>query len=89
MLGAQPHLAGLRAGADRMDGGLACRGGTEAVDVRQVLPGECAAADRHARAVEIDRELAARLSVVTMGARFDQRSIGIDEELNPLNAADQ
>ena len=81
----RPHarqLAFARAAAHGVDRRLAQRVGRGAVDVREVLARERPAADRHARPVEVDRELAPGLAVVAVAAAVHQRAVRVHQQLD-------
>ena len=62
--------------------GIARSVGAEAVDVREVLPGQGTAADRDAWAIEVHHQFAPSLSVVTVAAAVHQRAVGVDHQVD-------
>lgn len=69
-------------------GGLPGGVGADAVDVGEVLAAERAAVDGHARAVEVDYQLAAGPAVVAVGAGLDQGAVGVDEQGDVVEVRD-
>ncbi len=67
---------------DHVQGKVACLRGAQAVDMRQILAVQRAAADGNAGPVEVHDQLAPGLSVIAVAAAVDQGAVRVDQHAN-------